>query len=571
MYVDIVPNRNSPPAILVRESWRVGKTTKKRTLLNISDWPMDKVLVLKLLLQGEKLVPAKDAFSIESTIPHGHVAAILGMAKKLGLPEIISPKPCPERDLVLAMIAQRLIEPCSKLATTRLWHTTTLADQLHVADADEDALYDALDWLLARKEKIEKRLAARHLEEGALVLYDVSSSYYEGHTCSLARHGHNRDGKRGKTIIVYGVLTDSEGRPVALDVYPGNTGDPSTVPDQVEKLRAGFGLERVILVGDRGMLTQTKIEHLKKYPGIGWISALRGDSVEQLFRGGHLQLSIFDNLNIAEITSPQFPGERLIACYNPFLAAERRRKRSELIAATEKPLEKIRREAASRTKTPLTRDEISRKVYRVANKFKVEKHFLLTIGDGLFEYRRDEESIERESQLDGIYIIRTSEPAAAMNTADTVRNYKRLAAVERAFRCLKGLDVRIRPIRHRTDDHVTAHIFLCMLAYYIEWHIRKTLAPLLFDDEQLDTDRLSRDPVKPAAPSPSAKAKKATHLTPEGLPVHSFDTLIEELGTLCRNRCRVKHLPDSPAFYQYTEPTTLQAEVFRRLGLCPVS
>lgn len=568
MFVDIVPNRNSPPAILVRESWRVGRVTKKRTVMNISDWPMDKVLSLKLLLQDEKLVPAKAAFAIERSIPHGHVAAILGMMKKLGLPEIISPKSCRERDLVLAMIAQRLIEPCSKLATTRLWHTTTLAEQLRVADEDEDALYDALDWLLARKDKIEKRLAARHLDEGALVLYDVSSSYYEGHTCALARHGHNRDGKRGKTIIVYGVMTDSEGRPVALDVYPGDTGDPSTVPGQVEKLRARFDMERVILVGDRGMITQTKIEHLRKYPGLGWISALRGEAVGELIRDGRLQLSIFDERDIAEITSPRFPGERLIACFNPLLAAERRRKRSELVAATEKLLEKIRREAASRTKTPLTRDEISRKVYRVANKFKVEKHFLLTIGDGLFEHRRDEDSIARESQLDGIYIIRTSEPASAMNAADTVRNYKRLAAVERAFRCLKGLDVRIRPIRHRTDDHVIAHIFLCALAYYVEWHIRKALAHLLFDDEQLDADRPLRDPVKPAAPSASAKAKKASRLTPEGLPVHSFETLIEELGTLCRNRCRVKNLPDSPSFYQDTEPTPFQAEVFRRLGVC---
>ena len=571
MYIDVVPNRNSPPAILVRESWREGKVTKKRTLMNISDWPEDQILAMKLLLQGEKLVPAKDAFAVERSLPHGHVAAVLGTMKKLGLDKIINSKPCRERDLVLAMIAQRLIEPCSKLAATRMWHSTSLAGQLNVADADEDELYDALDWLLARKETIEKRLASLHLKEGALVLYDVSSSYYEGHTCSLARHGHNRDGKRGKTIIVYGALTDADGRPVALDVYPGNTGDPSTVPGQVEKLRSGFGLERVVLVGDRGMLTQTKIEHLSKYPGLGWISALRGGAVSGLIRGGHLQLSLFDKLDIAEITAPQFPGERLVACYNPLLAAQRGRKREDLVAATEKLLDKIRRETHARTKTPLTRDDISRKVYRVANKHKVEKHFLLEIGDGTFTYSRNEHSIARESQLDGIFIIRTSEPAARMNAADTVRNYKRLASVERAFRCLKGLDVRIRPIRRRTGDHVTAHIFLCMLSYYVEWHMRKALAPLLFDDEQLDTDRTHRDPIKPAAPSPAAKTKKTARITAGGLPIHSFDTLMAELGTLCRNRCRVKYLPDSPAFIQDTEPTPLQAHAFRLLGVCPVN
>jgi transposase len=571
MYVDIVPNRNSPPAILVRESRRVGKTTKKKTLMNISDWPMDMVLTFKLLLQGEKLIPATDAFSIEESFAHGHVSAVLGSIKKLGLDDLISSRPCRERDLVIAMIVQRLVEPCSKLATTRLWHTTTLAGQLHLEDADENELYEALDWLLNRKANIEKRLAARHLNEGSMVLYDVSSSYYEGHTCPLAQFGHNRDGKKGKTIIVYGVLTDADGRPVALDVFPGNTGDPNTVPDQVAKLRTAFGLERIVLVGDRGMLTQTKINFLKEYPGLGWISALRSQAIRNLMNTGQLQLSLFDERDLAEIFSPEFPGERLVACYNSLLTAERRRKRKELLAATEKQLEKIRRETASRTKNPLTRDEILRKVHRVANKFKMEKHFILQIDEGKFDYRRNEDSISTEEQLDGIYIIRTSEPAAAMNAEDTVRNYKRLAAVERAFRCLKGLDIRIRPIRHHTPEHVTAHIFLCMLAYYVEWHMRKSLAPFLFDDEQLDAIRPRRDPVKPAAPSQNAKSKKATHVTQDGWPVHSFETLMAELATQCKNRCRVKHIPDSPPFSQFTEPTPFQTEIFNRLGLRPVN
>jgi hypothetical protein len=571
MYVDIVPNRNSPPAVLVRESWREGKITKKRTIANISHWPMDKVLALRQLLKGETLIPAREAFAIERSIPHGHVAAILGTVKKLGLDKIISAAPCRQRDLAAAMIVQRLVEPGSTLATTRLWHTSTLAAELGVADASEQDLYDALDWLLARKDRIEKRLAARHLSEGALALYDVSSSYYEGHTCTLAQFGHNRDGKKGKQIIVYGLLTDGEGRPVAVDVYPGNTGDPSTVPDQVNKLRERFGLERAVLVGDRGMLTSTKIKLLKKHPGLGWISALRGRAVRELLTGGSLQLSLFDERDIAEISSPQFAGERLVACYNPLLAAERGRKRNELVAATERKLEKIRREVARRTKTPLSRDEISKKVYRAANKFKVEKHFIIKIDDGHLEYHRNEDSIKQETALDGIYVIRTSEPAGRMSAADAVRNYKRLATVEQAFRCLKGLDVRIRPIYHRTEDHVRAHIFVCMLAYYVERHMRAALAPFLFDDEQLDTDRVTRDPVKPATPSAGAKTKKAARVTPEGLPVHSFETLIAELGTLCRNRCRAKSIPDSPAFYQDTEPTPLQEEVFKRLGLCPVS
>ena len=567
MYIERVPNRNSRPAILLREGWREGKKTRKRTIANLTNWPKEKVEALRLLLRGEPLVSAREAFVVERTVPHGHVEAVLGTIKKLGLDSIIYSKRCRERDLVVAMITERLIRPCSKLATTRFWHTTTLADELNVSDADEDDLYEAMDWLLSRQGQIEKKLAARHLMEGSLVLYDVTSSYYEGRTCPLARFGHNRDRKKGKLIIVYGLLTDEAGRPVAVEVYPGNTGDPSTVPDQVEKLRRRFGLCRVVLVGDRGMLTQTQIDKLMDYPGLGWISALRSCAIRKLVNGGSLQMSLFDETNLAEIHAPEFLDERLVACYNPILAEERREKREKLLAATEKGLEKIAKEVARRTKTPLDKAEIGKKVGKVINRYKVSKHFALEIYDGAFSFSRKEETIRRESELDGIYIIRTSEPAERISAEDTVRSYKRLEQVESAIRCMKGVDLLVRPIHHRTEDHVRAHIFLCMLAYYVEFHMRKALAPLLFDDEELDERRKKRDPVKPAKPSGSAKRKKATHLTPDGLEIHSFQTLLAELATRSRNRCRVKSDPEGPKFYELTERTLLQKKAFKLLGL----
>lgn len=567
MYIEKVPNRNSRPAILLREGWREGKKTCKRTIANLTNWPEEKVELLRLLLRGEPLVSAREAFMVERSVPHGHVEAVLGTIKKLGLDSIIYSKHCRERDLVVAMITERLIRPCSKLATTRFWHTTTLADELNVSDADEDDLYDAMDWLLARQGQIEKKLAARHLFEGSLVLYDVTSSYYEGRTCPLSRFGHNRDRKKGTLIIVYGLLTDEAGRPVAVEVYPGNTGDPSTVPDQVEKLRKCFGLCRVVLVGDRGMLTQTQIDKLKDYPGLGWISALRSGAIRKLVTGGNLQMSLFDETNLAEIHSPEFLGERLVACYNPILAKERRKKREKLLAATEEGLEKIAKEVARRTKTPLDKAEIGKKVGKVINRYKVGKHFALAIYDGAFSFSRKEETIRRESELDGIYVIRTSEPAERISAEDTVRSYKRLEQVESAIRCMKGVDLLVRPIHHRTEDHVRAHIFLCMLAYYVEFHMRKALAPLLFDDEELDERRKRRDPVKPAKPSASAKRKKTTRLTPDGLEIHSFQTLLAELATRSRNRCRVKSDPEGPKFYELTEQTPLQKQAFQLLGL----
>jgi transposase len=437
-----------------------------------------------------------------------------------------------------------------------------------------DELYDALDWLLARQKRIENKLAARHLWEGASALYDVSSSYYEGRTCVLARWGYNRDGKDGTLCIVYGVLTDGQGRPVAVEVYPGNTGDPTTVPDQVQKLRQQFGLQRVVLVGDRGMLTQTQINRLKEYPQLGWISALRSESIRQLIARGAIQPSLFDQQDLAEIAAPEFPGERLMVCFNPLLAEERRRKREDLLASTEKELKKLAAAVARRTRTPMSAKEIALRAGKQQNRFKMGKHFRLTIGEGQFQWQRDEQAIEQEKKLDGIYVVRTSEPADRLSSADAVRTYKGLSQVERAFRVLKSLDLRIRPIHHRSEDHVRGHIFLCLLAYYVEWHMRKALAPLLFDDEELDEARGQRDPVKPAKPSASAKAKKTTRQTPDGLPVHSFQTLMAALATRCRNTCRFPAVEEdrnqaAMTFPRLTEPTDLQTRVFKLLELLP--
>lgn len=552
---------------LLRRTFRVGSQVKHETLGNISHLPPHLIDLVRRSLAGEEFLPARSAFQIDRSLPHGHVQAVLGSIRRLGLEALLASKPCPQRDLVVAMIAERLLHPCSKLATTRLWHTSTLADELNVARATEDDLYQALDWLLARQAQVEKRLAQRHLKTGAIVLYDVSSSYYEGHTCPLARLGHNRDGKKGPPIIVYGLLTDGEGRPVAIDVYPGNTGDPTTVPDQVEKLRQRFGLSRVVLVGDRGMLTEAQIRKLKQHAGLGWISALRGPAIRELVETKSLQLSLFDETNLAEITSPEYPGERLVACFNPLLAEERRRKRRELIEATEKDLAKIAAEVKRRTRTPLREADIALKAGKVLNRYKVAKHFSLTIANGVFRWERREDAIRREGELDGIYVVRTSEPANRCSAPDAVRRYKSLAQVERAFRSLKGLDLRIRPIHHRTEDHVRAHILVCMLAFYVEWHMRRNLAPLLFDDEQLSQDRLRRDPVAPAEISVSAQAKKADRTTADGLPVHSFDTLLQELSTRCRNTCRIAADLNAPAFHQLTEPSALQSRAFQLLGL----
>jgi transposase len=550
---------------LLRRSYRDGKKVLHETLGNISHLPDRLIDVIQRSLRGEEFISAGEAFRTTRSLPHGHVEAVLKTARKLELEKLISAKRCPERDLVMAMIVQRIIFPCSKLAASRDWHATTLAEELGVEDADVNALYAAMDWLLSRQKSIERKLAERHLSEGGLVLYDVSSSYYTGRTCSLARRGHDRDGKKGYPIIVYGLLADAEGRPVAVQVYPGNTGDPTTVPDQVEKLRVRFGLLRVVLAGDRGMLTQTQIDSLKAHPELGWISALKSRGIRQLIDKGALDRSLFDEVDLAEIHSPDFPGERLVACYNPLLDEQRSRCREELLEATEKELRKLARQVDRRTKKPLGKKEIALAAGKFINRFKVAKHFRLTIEDGSFAWSRDAVSIDRETQLDGIYVIRTSEPEKRLSAEDSVRNYKRLTNVEQAFRSLKS-QLEVRPIRHRIDGRVRAHILICLLAYYLQWHLKRAWAPLLFEEEDLENDRRCRDPVAPAEPSPEAKRKKTTRQTIHHLPVHSLDTLLNELGTRCRNT-HVLACDASHSFQQVTEMNPLQAEAFKLLDL----
>jgi transposase len=548
---------------LLRRSIRKGKTVAHETLGNLSHLPEHVIEIIKRSLKGETFVPAAEAFRITCTRPHGHVEAVLTMIRKLGVDELIASKPSPPRDLVIAMIAERLLFPSSKLAHTRHWHGTTLAQELDVAYATEDHLYEAMDWLLKRQGAIEKRLAQRHLGEGALVLYDVTSSYYEGKTCPLARFGYDRDGKTGCPIIVYGVLTDADGRPVAVQVYPGNTADPKTVPDQVEALAKRFGLSRVVLVGDRGMLTQTQIDVLKKHPGLGWISALRSGAIRRLLADGHLVKKDLEAERLAEINSPEFPGERLVACYNRQLAEQRRYKRQELLAATQAELEAL---AASVRRTETAAD-IGVRAGKIINHYKMAKHFTLTIRDGHLGWARKKDTIQKEEILDGIYVIRTSEPADRLTAADGVRSYKRLALVEQSFRCLKGIDLLVRPIHHHTAERVRAHIFLCVLAFYLEWHLRQAWEPLLFEDEELAVDRQRRDPVLPAQPSQSARVKKKTRRTPAGLPVQSFRTLLAHLGTRSRNTCVVTADPKQMTFNQVTEADALQVEALRLIKM----
>jgi transposase len=565
MYIAKIPNRNSPPTYLLRESYRENGKVKNRTLANLSALPLEQIALLSRVLQGETLVPAGDAFRMIRSLPHGHVHAVLAMLRRLGLESLIASRPCRERNLVVAMIAQRILYPSSKLAATRLWETTTLAEELGVGDTDVDELYAALDWLLQRQKRIENKLAKRHLTEGTRVFYDVSSSSYFGHTCLLARLGHNRDGRRDLPCIVYGVLTDAQGRPISVEVYPGNTGDPTTVPDQVEKLRGRFDLKRVILVGDRGMLTQAQINKLRERPGLGWLSALRPEAIRKLIEKGCLERSLFDERNLAEITSPDFPKERLVACFNPLLEDRRRRKRESLLAATEKQFARIAAEVARRRKKPLTKAEIGVKTGKVLNKYKVGKHFTLTIKDGRFCWQRKQEEIKEEAALDGIYVIRSSELAEDLSADDAVRNYKKLADVEQAFRTLKGLELLVRPIHHRVDDRVRAHLFVCLLAYYVQWHLKRVWAPLLFADEHLTEHRADRDPVAQAKPAVEVCQKKAIRRSEEGYPLNSFRTLLAALATQCRTTCQFGDGDSAIPISKTADPNTLQNEAFRLL------
>ena len=535
MHIDVVPNRNSRPAYLLRESYRDGKKVKKRTLANLSSLSDEQLTAMRAILQGQSLRPVETLFEVVASRPRGHVEAVRVAMSKLGLPGLLAARPSRERDLVAAMVAARILAPHTKLATTRWWHTTTLAEDFGVADADEDELYAAMDWLLKRQAAIERKLAARHLHSGGLVLYDLSSSYFEGSTCPLARLGYSRDGKRGKLQVNYGLLTDARGCPVAVSVYEGNTSDPETLMPEIDRLRNQFDLQQVVMVGDRGMISSKAIEGLREQPGVGWISALKSTSIRSLIKQGHLQLDLFDERNLFELSHPDYPGERLIACRNPQLAKRRAYKREALLEATQKNLENVRSSvAAGRLKG---QDHIGVRVGKIINQYKVAKHFTLHITDTAFTFRLNVEGIAAESALDGLYVIRTSVPPEQMDSADCVRRYKSLAQVERALRTLKGVDLKIRPIHHRLADRVRAHILLCMLAYYVEWHMREAWRALMFADEDQQAKQ-TRDPVAPAKRSRAAQHKVVTHTLDNGDPAHSFATLIADLSTVVRNTCR---------------------------------
>lgn len=547
---------------LLRHSYRENGQVKNETVGNLSHLPEPVVELIRKALQGEILAPVTSAFEVLSSSPQGHVQAVLTAMRRLRFASLIASRPCRERDVVVAMVAARILEPYSKLATTRAWHTTTLAEDCGVRETGEDELYAAMDWLLARQSRIERKLAARHLDEQSLALYDLTSSYFEGVTCPLAKLGHNRDGKAGKLQVNYGLLTDSRGCPVSVSVYPGNTGDATTVLAQVHKIRDDFGIRSVVLVGDRGMISQKQIDQIRQLEDIDWITALKTGDIRKLLEKEALQMGLFDERNLFELTDPAFPGERLVACRNPLLAKRRAHTRQSLIEATTRELEKVQRMVA-RGKLKGA-DEIGLRVGQVANKYSVAKHFELEIRDGSFTFRLLSEKVAAEAALDGIYVIRTSLGPERLNTEDAVRSYKLLSHVERAFRSLKTVDLKVRPIFHHLETRVRAHIFLCMLAYYVQWHMLEAWRELLFSDEDQQA-HLTRDPVAPAERSPSALHKAATRTLDDGTEVHSFRTLLNELSTIVRNVCRRKQSPDTePSF---TMVTTANAKQQRALDL----
>jgi len=568
MYVTRVPNRSSPPAVLLRESYRDGGKVKTRTLANLTDWPDAKIEALRRVLKGETAIVSAGALRIERSLPHGHVAAVLGMAKKLGLHTLLRGFPFRLGKLTLAMIVARVIEPAAKLATARQLSEATAAHSLgavlELGTVDEDELYAALDLLGEAQPKIETALAKRHLRDGCLVLYDLTSSYLEGRHCELGRFGYSRDGQPGKLQIVFGLLCAADGCPVAVEVFDGNAADPSTLAAQVTKLKERFGLSRVVLVGDRGMITEARIGEDLIPAGLGWLTALRAPAIQALAAdNGPLQLSFFDERDMAEIASPDYPGERLIVCRNKALATERARKREELLAATEADLARIKA-SVKRQRAPLQgADKIGLKAGAVLGKRKMAKHFELTITDTSFSFTRNEASIQKEAALDGFYVLRTNAPAEMLDTAAVVSTYKSLAQVERAFRSVKTVDLEVRPVHHRLAARVRAHVFLCMLAYYLVWHMRKALAPLLFDDHDKENARKGRSsPVASAKVSAAAKAKAASRKTTDGHPVHSFRTLLQDLATLTRNTVR---LGDAPPAAILASSTPIQQEVFDKL------
>ena len=563
MYIESVPNRDSPPAILLRESYREGGKVKKRTLLNISDWPRERIVGFKALLRGGAVIPAdQEAISIVRSLPHGAVAAALGTARKIGLDRLIGPDGNRCRDLVLALAVSRILDPGSKLAASRALSPDTAASslgaELGLGPVDEEELYAALDWLAVRQAAIEKALARRHLFGGTLVLYDVTSSYMEGRCCPLAQFGYNRDGKKGKLQIVYGLLCAPDGCPVAIEVFEGSAGDPSTLGNQVAKLKQRFALDHVVLVGDRGMITEARITEDIKPAGLDWITALRAPAIRGLLDGGAFQMSLFDDRDMAAITSPDFPGERLIVCRNHALAAERARKREDLLRATERDLAAIVA-AVRRKRAPLRgKAEIGLAVGAVIDRRKMAKHFALTITDTSFAFARRSAEIAAEAALDGLYVVRTSLSAAALDDAATVRSYKSLSLVERAIRSIKTVDLHVRPVYHWLPERVRAHVFLCMLGYYLEWHMRQRLAPMLYDDDDKEAaEALRSSVVAKAQRSPAAVTKQTTGRTPDGLPVHSFQTLIADLATLTKNTVEIATAPGIP-FAITARPTPIQ-------------
>jgi Transposase DDE domain len=572
MYIEAVPNRNSPPAILLRESYRHEGKVRKRTLCNLSDWSPAHIEGLRGVLKGGTVIAAgEDAFTLTRSLPHGHVAAALGTARRIGLDRLLGPDGDRCRDLVLALLIGRILDPVSKLAAARTLSPDTasssLGEALGLGAVADDELYAALDWLLERQPAIETALARRHLQNGTLVLYDVSSSYMEGRCCPLARRGYDRDGKKGMLQIAYGLLCAPDGCPVAIEVFDGNTADPMTLAPQIDKLKQRFGLEHVVLVGDRGLITEARISADIKAAGLDWITALRGPAIKELLNSGLIQMSLFDTRDMAAITSPDYPGERLVVCRNADLAAERARKREELLTATEKDLAVIKARVERKRKPLRGTAEIALAVGAVFNTHKMRKHFDLTITDDAFSFDRKSAEIAAEAATDGLYVVRTSLAAATLGDADTVRSYKSLSLVERAFRCIKTVDLHVRPVYHWLEGRVRAHVFLCMLAYYLEWHMRQRLAPMLFDDTDPDeAEARRRSGVAPAQRSKAAIKKQTTGMTPDGLPVHSFRTLLADLATLARNTIITAINPNYPLTV-LTRPTPVQQKAFDLLGL----
>ena len=568
MHVHIVPNRNSKPAILVRESYREGKKVSKRTLANVSFLSIEQAEAFRLILKGKKIASVDELFEKLSSKHHGHVDAVLKTVKRLGLDKIISAKRCKERDVIVAAIVARICEPDSKLAMTRWWDDTTLPKLLDLQGVDEDHIYEAMDWLLEREGRIEKKLARRHLKEGDMVLYDLTSSYFEGVTCPLAKLGKSRDRKRGTLQVNYGLVTTKDGCPISVSVYEGNTGDPTTLMEQAEKVRDDFGIGEVVLVGDRGMITQKQIDELRVGGGFDWITAMKTGGIRKLVEGGVLQLDLFDERNLFEFTHSDYPGERLVACRNPVLARKRAHKRESMLEATQRELDRVRAMVGrGRLKG---QDAIGVRVGKVVDKYKMAKHVVLHIDEDRFDFEMNEESIAAEAALDGVYVVRTSLPEERMSADEVVRSYKNLTYVERAFKSFKSIDLMVRPIRHRIENRVIAHIFLSMLTYYVQRYMTEALRPLLFADEDQEA-KSNRDPVAPAKRSEEALAKVSTKTLDDGTPVHSFKTLLNHMSTITRDLCvqKIDGANDN-TFTIDTSPNPKQQKVYDLLAAITV-